>query len=96
MYLPKLLKCNVGYSWVQSDRNGGAACIVGDHDGKPLFHSRRAFSGHQSASEAELQTLIWTTLAIQDLRIKYVVTESSFSTELELLLKPSDFPSLAV
>ncbi|KAF2605242.1 hypothetical protein F2Q70_00028030 [Brassica cretica] len=69
---------------------GGAAWIVRDHGGLPLSHSRRAFSGHTSCIEAELQSLLWSIRALIDLRIKWVVIESSLTQVREALLKPDE------
>ncbi|KAF3587854.1 hypothetical protein F2Q69_00027460 [Brassica cretica] len=84
------LKCNVSASWGSHNRKGGAAWIVQDHCGIPLFHSRRAFFNHTSIIEAELQSLLWSIRALIDLRIKSVVIESSLIQVREALLKPHE------
>lgn len=71
---------------------GGAAWIVRDHGGLPLSHSRRAFSGRTSCIEAELQSLLWSIRALIDLRIKWVVIESSLTQVREALLKSDEYP----
>ncbi|KAH0858843.1 hypothetical protein HID58_087104, partial [Brassica napus] len=86
------LKCNVSASWGSHNRMGGAAWIVRDHGGLPLSHSRRAFSGRTSCIEAELQSLLWSIRALIDLRIKWVVIESSLTQVREALLKSDEYP----
>ncbi|KAG5399643.1 hypothetical protein IGI04_014250, partial [Brassica rapa subsp. trilocularis] len=86
------LKCNVSASWGSHNRMGGAAWIVRDAGGIPLSHSRRAFFGHTSNIEAELQSLLWSIRALIDLRIKWVIIESSLTYVREALLKPHEYP----
>ncbi|CAN7101106.1 unnamed protein product [Brassica rapa subsp. narinosa] len=86
------LKCNVSASWGSHNRMGGAAWIVRDAGGIPLSHSRRAFFGHTSNIEAELQSLLWSIRALIDLTIKWVIIESSLTQVREALLKPHEYP----
>ncbi|RID59055.1 hypothetical protein BRARA_F02304, partial [Brassica rapa] len=83
------LKCNVGASWCSNQHNSGASWIVRDSTGTPLYHSRRAFYTVCSTTEASLQSLNWTVLALKDLHIKRVILETSCSASREALLQPN-------
>lgn len=68
-------KCNVAASWVDPNKNSGAAWIVRDHFGIPLSHSRQAASPTFTSFEAELNSLLWASEAMHDLRFKRVILE---------------------
>lgn len=90
------VKCNVASSWIDPVQNHGAAWIVRESHGIPVFHSRRAFAPINSKISAELSTLKWSVEALHDLRVKKVCLELSSQDTWNAINSPSLFPSLAV
>ncbi|KAG2246693.1 hypothetical protein Bca52824_086321 [Brassica carinata] len=79
---PSFIKCNVGSSWTDANRNCGVAWLTRNHLGVSLIHSRRSYSMVASQLEADLSTL----------RHKNVVFESSSYLAGEAVLNPDNFP----
>lgn len=71
------LKCNVGFSWINWQSNGGAAWILRNHSGNVLLHSRRAYSKPDSEVQAGLLSLLWATESMVNLHKKRVILEIS-------------------
>lgn len=82
-------------SWINSDSKVGAAWLVRDSQGIPIFHSRSAFASTYTADEAELNSLRWVVEALYDLRVKKVIIEISSSTLWEAIFTPHRLPNLA-
>ncbi|KAH0886958.1 hypothetical protein HID58_063054 [Brassica napus] len=89
------VKCNVGSSWDVSSLKCGAAWIVRDHQGLPLFHSRRAFSSVFSSFEADLFSIMWSLEALRDLHITKVILEVSSAEAWQALISPEKFPNVS-
>ncbi|KAL0866109.1 hypothetical protein Bca101_045227 [Brassica carinata] len=71
------LKCNVGSSWDEVSKKGGAAWVVRDEKGRTLHHSRRAFSNVCSLFQANISALHWAAEAMRDLKLRKVIFEFS-------------------
>lgn len=89
------LKCNVASSWINPTRNSGAAWLVRNSDGIPLFHSRRAFCPTTSPLEAELNSLWWAVEAMHDIHVKRVIVEVSSDMVMKTLFSPLLYPHLS-
>lgn len=87
-------KCNIGTSWVGPNSNSGAAWILRDDQGKPILHSRRAFSNLNSEREAELVGLHWAISDMIAIRRQKVIFESSNALARESVMQPADYKEL--
>ena len=52
-------KCNVGIAWSKGKNMAGVGWIVRDYRGEVMLHSRRAFCGINSLTEAKHVGLLW-------------------------------------
>ncbi|KAG2265571.1 hypothetical protein Bca52824_072650 [Brassica carinata] len=89
---PSFIKCNVGLSWTDANRNCGVAWLTRNHLGVSLIHSRRSYSMVASQLEAELLSFLWVAESLSTLRHKNVVFESSSYLAGEAVLNPDNFP----
>lgn len=88
------LKCNVGSSWINVQHNSGAACLLRDHTGFTLLHSRRSYSGVPSTLEADLLSLYWAVERLGTLNHRSVVFECSSTLVMNAINHPHNFPLL--
>lgn len=84
------VKCNVGASWVNRQKNSGAAWILRNHVRNTLMHSRCSFSNIQSPMEAELASLLWAMESLSNLHYHQV----SFETSLHRMGEDLNHPRL--
>ncbi|KAH0892354.1 hypothetical protein HID58_054783, partial [Brassica napus] len=89
---PSFIKCNVGSSWTDANRNCGVAWLTRNHLGVSLIHSRRSYSMVASQLEAELLSFLWAAESLSTLRHKNLVFESSSYLAGEAVLNPDNFP----
>ena len=89
---PSFIKCNVGLSWTDANRNCGVAWLTRNHLGAPLIHSRRSYSMVALQLEAELLSFLWAAESLSTLRHKNVVFESTSYLAGEAVLNPDNFP----
>lgn len=85
-------KCNIGCSWIKQEMNCGAAWILRDHSGKPLFHSRRSYSKIASRFEADLLSLLWAVESLSNLRQNKIIFEISSQKVVEAMRYPHRYP----
>ncbi|XP_013594838.1 PREDICTED: uncharacterized protein LOC106303003 [Brassica oleracea var. oleracea] len=93
---PSFIKCNIGSSWTDANRNCGVAWLTRNHCGAPLIHSRCSYSMVASSLEAELFIFLWATESISTLRHENVVFESTSYLAGEAVLSPDNFPQFRV
>ncbi|KAJ0250444.1 hypothetical protein HA466_0137770 [Hirschfeldia incana] len=67
---PSFIKCNIGSSWIDVNNNCGVAWLTRDHQGAPLAHSRRSYSGVATSLEAELLGFYWAAESLSTMREK--------------------------
>ncbi|KAJ0248819.1 Ribonuclease H domain-containing protein [Hirschfeldia incana] len=89
---PSFIKCNIGSSWIDANNNCGVAWLTRDHQGAPLAHSRRSYSGVATSLEAELLGFYWAAESLSTMRYGQVVFESSSYLAGEAILQPDNFP----
>lgn len=85
------LKCNIGVSWLDCQANCGVAWILHDDKGKPILHSRRAFSNVETKREAELMAMHWAVSDMINTRQQRILFESTCTLARETFLNPSGF-----
>ncbi|KAH0860972.1 hypothetical protein HID58_089233 [Brassica napus] len=85
------LKCNVGFSWINWQSNGGIAWILRNHSGNVLLHSRRAYSKPDSEVQAGLLSLLWATESMVNLHKKRVILEISSPVLRDVLSFPDAY-----
>lgn len=90
----RYIKCNVGTAWNESSMMCGASWITRDAQGVPLHHSRRAFPSHVSKREADLQALLWAIEAMDNMKHRNVICETSSVEVRDVLLNVCHFPEL--
>ena len=88
------IKCNVGTAWNESNIMCGASWITRDAQRVPLHHSRRAFPSPVSKREAALQALLWAIEAMDNMKQRNVIFETSSVEVRDVLLNVSHFPEL--
>ncbi|XP_009133420.1 putative F-box/LRR-repeat protein At3g18150 [Brassica rapa] len=89
---PSFVKCNIGSSWLDANRNCGAAWMVRDHMGQPLVHGRRSYSMVASSVEADLLSFRWAIECLATSHFDAVVFESPSYIAGEAILHPESFP----
>ncbi|KAF3521647.1 hypothetical protein F2Q69_00047103 [Brassica cretica] len=90
----RYIKCNVGTAWNESSMMCGASWITRDAQGVPLHHSRRAFPSPVSNREADLQALLWAIEAMDNMKQRNVIFETSSVEVRDVLLNVCHFPEL--
>ncbi|KAH0872852.1 hypothetical protein HID58_070214 [Brassica napus] len=90
----RYIKCNVGTAWNESSMMCGASWITRDAQGVPLHHSRRAFPSSVSNREADLQALLWAIEAMDNMKQRNVIFETSSVEVRDVLLNVCHFPEL--
>ncbi|KAH0869249.1 hypothetical protein HID58_076271 [Brassica napus] len=93
---PSFIKCNIGSSWIDANRNCGVAWLTRNHCGAPLIHSRCSYSMVASSLEAELFSFLWAAESISTLRHENVVFESTSYLAGEAVLSRDNFPQFRV
>ncbi|KAG5400492.1 hypothetical protein IGI04_015099, partial [Brassica rapa subsp. trilocularis] len=74
---PGFIKCNVGMAWNNAGPLNGASWVTRDNSGRPIHHSRRAFSQSSCKRESDLKALLWAVEAMDSLKQKKVIFEAS-------------------
>ncbi|KAF3485529.1 hypothetical protein F2Q69_00054631 [Brassica cretica] len=72
----------------------GASWITRDAQGVPLHYSRRAFPSLVSKREADLQALLWAIEAMDNMKQRNVIFETSSVEVRDVLLNVCHFPEL--
>ncbi|CAN7061567.1 unnamed protein product, partial [Brassica oleracea var. botrytis] len=87
-----VVKCNVGSSWSNISKRGGAAWIVRNEFGSVLCHGRCSFPNISSPLNADLQALSWATEAMDHLKMRKVLFDFSLNASRAALTSPWAFP----
>ncbi|KAF2593018.1 hypothetical protein F2Q70_00042988 [Brassica cretica] len=90
----RYIKCNVSTAWNESSMMCGASWITRDAQGVPLHHSRRAFPSPVSNREADLQAFLWAIEAMDNMKQRNVIFETSSVEVRDVLLNVCHFPEL--
>ncbi|RID41078.1 hypothetical protein BRARA_J01065 [Brassica rapa] len=88
---PGFIKCNVGMAWNSAGPLNGASWVTRDNSGRPIHHSRCAFSQSSCKRESDLKALLWAVEAMDSLKQKKVIFEASSVEVRQTLLEPNGF-----
>ncbi|KAF8115519.1 hypothetical protein N665_0026s0062 [Sinapis alba] len=86
-------KCNIGFSWSETNQLAGASCVIHDEQGQVMMHCRECFSQASSLFLAKVKIWDWALESMMSLRVENFTFASTSTDLIKALNELKEWPA---